>query len=118
MKFITIAAAMAFLLSGATGYAQQQLPGSAAAHQYIGDPLNQEPTYDQLRRNPGLATRDRGPKASFTSAMELYAEISATNPNFKKVYALLTHFANDGYQWWQVAELGFDSLMVRNRLSG
>src|SRR5215475_4580807 len=57
-------------------------------------------------------------QASFKSAMELYAEISATNPNFKKVYASLTEFANDGYQWWQVAELGFDSFMVRNRLSG
>ncbi len=61
MKVIIIAAPIAFLLSGATGYAQQQLPGSSAAHQYVGDPLNQEPTYDQLRRNPGLATRDRGP---------------------------------------------------------
>ena len=57
-------------------------------------------------------------QASFKSAMELYAEISATNPNFKKIYASLTDFANDGYQWWQVAELGFDSFMVRNRLSG
>src|SRR6478672_4119338 len=50
--------------------------------------------------------------ASFKSAMEIYAEISATNPNFKKVYASLTDFANDGYQWWQVAELGFDAFMV------
>jgi TRAP-type mannitol/chloroaromatic compound transport system substrate-binding protein len=57
-------------------------------------------------------------QASFKSATELYAEISATNPNFKKVYASLTDFANDGYQWWQVAELGFDAFMVRNRLSG
>ena len=57
-------------------------------------------------------------QASFKSAMELYTEISATNPNFKKVYASLTDFANDGYQWWQVAELGFDSFMVRNRLLG
>lgn len=57
-------------------------------------------------------------QASFKSATELYTEISATNPNFKKVYASLTDFANDGYQWWQVAELGFDAFMVRNRLSG
>src|SRR4249920_3903820 len=56
-------------------------------------------------------------QASFKSAMEIYAEISATNPNFKKVYASLTDFANGGYEWWQVAELGFDSFMVRNRLS-
>jgi len=57
-------------------------------------------------------------QASFKSAMELYAEISATNANFKKVYASLTDYANDSYQWWQVAELGFDSFMVRNRLTG
>ena len=57
-------------------------------------------------------------QASFKSAMELYAEISLTNPSFKKVYASLTDFANDGYQWYQVAELGFDSFMVRNGLRG
>jgi len=57
-------------------------------------------------------------QASFKSAMELYAEISATNANFKKVYASLTDFANDSYQWWQVAELGYDGFMVRNRLTG
>ena len=44
--------------------------------------------------------------------MELYAEVSTTNANFKKVYESLTDFANDGYQWWQVAELGYDSFMV------
>ena len=57
-------------------------------------------------------------QASFKSAMEIYAEISATTPNFKQVYASLTDFANGGYQGWQVAELGFDSFMVRNRLLG
>jgi TRAP-type mannitol/chloroaromatic compound transport system substrate-binding protein len=57
-------------------------------------------------------------QASFKAAMELYAEISATNPNFKKVYASMSDFANDSYQWWQVAELGYDSFMVRNRLTG
>jgi TRAP-type mannitol/chloroaromatic compound transport system substrate-binding protein len=57
-------------------------------------------------------------QASFKAAMELYAEISKTNANFKKVYASMSDFANDGYQWWQVAELGFDSFMVRNRLTG
>jgi TRAP-type mannitol/chloroaromatic compound transport system substrate-binding protein len=57
-------------------------------------------------------------QASFKAAMELYAEISNENANFKKVYKSLTDFANDSYQWWQVAELGFDSFMVRNRLTG
>ena len=50
-------------------------------------------------------------QASFKAATELYNEISATNPNFKKVYASMSEFTNDGYQWWQVAELGYDSFM-------
>ena len=57
-------------------------------------------------------------QASYKAAMELYAEISLTNANFKKVYKSLTDFANDGYQWFQVAELGFDVFMARHQLSG
>jgi TRAP-type mannitol/chloroaromatic compound transport system substrate-binding protein len=57
-------------------------------------------------------------QASFKSAIELYDEIAATNPAFKKVYKSLTDFNNEGYQWWQVAELSYDSFMVRNRLTG
>ena len=57
-------------------------------------------------------------QASYKAAMELYGEISNENANFKKVYKSLTDFANDSYQWYQVAEMGFDSFMVRNRLMG
>src|SRR5580700_7556931 len=56
-------------------------------------------------------------QASFKAAMELHAEVSATNPSFKKVYESLTSYANNGYQWFQVAELGFDSFMARHALS-
>jgi TRAP-type mannitol/chloroaromatic compound transport system substrate-binding protein len=49
--------------------------------------------------------------------MELHSEVSATNANFKKVYESLTSFANNGYQWFQVAEIGFDSFMARHALS-
>jgi len=55
-------------------------------------------------------------QASYKAAMDLYNEISATNANFKKVYKSLSDFANDGYQWFQVAELGFDSFMARHEL--
>jgi TRAP-type mannitol/chloroaromatic compound transport system substrate-binding protein len=55
-------------------------------------------------------------QASFKAAMELHAEVSATNANFKKVYESLTSFANNGYQWFQVAEIGFDSFMARHAL--
>ena len=57
-------------------------------------------------------------QASYKAAMELYAEISLTNANFKTVYKSLTDFANDGYQWFQVAELGYDVFMARHQLSG
>ena len=54
-------------------------------------------------------------EASYKAANELYAEISATNPTFKKLLESLTAFRNDSYQWMQVAELGFDSFMMRMR---
>ncbi|MET0866793.1 MAG: TRAP transporter substrate-binding protein [Pseudorhodoplanes sp.] len=53
--------------------------------------------------------------ASYQAANELYQEISATNPEFKKVYDTVVPFRNDQYLWWQVAEYGFDSYMIRAR---
>jgi len=45
---------------------------------------------------------------------ELYAETAATNPNFKKILESMNNFTANGYQWFQVAELGYDSFMARN----
>src|SRR5579859_1048934 len=56
-------------------------------------------------------------EASFKAAMELHREVSASNANFKKVYESLMSFANDGYQWYRVAELTFDSFMTGHTLS-
>jgi TRAP-type mannitol/chloroaromatic compound transport system substrate-binding protein len=42
--------------------------------------------------------------------------LSQTNPHFKKLYDSLTAFRSDSYQWMQVAELGFDSFMMRMRM--
>jgi TRAP-type mannitol/chloroaromatic compound transport system substrate-binding protein len=53
--------------------------------------------------------------ASFKAANEVYAEISAANADFKKVYDSVVAFRNDQYLWWQVAEYGFDSYMIRAR---
>jgi len=53
-------------------------------------------------------------EASFKAAKELHAEISAKNPSFKKVYDSMTDFSNTTYQWFQVAELSYDSFMVRH----
>ena len=53
-------------------------------------------------------------QACLKATKELYAETSATNPNFKKVLDSMNNFTANGYQWWQVAELGYDSFMARN----
>jgi TRAP-type mannitol/chloroaromatic compound transport system substrate-binding protein len=53
--------------------------------------------------------------ASLKAANEVYAETSATNPNFKKMYEAMAAFRNDQYTWWQVAEYGFDSFQIRSR---
>jgi TRAP-type mannitol/chloroaromatic compound transport system substrate-binding protein len=53
--------------------------------------------------------------ACLKAALEVYAAVSATNPTFKKVWDSLLAFRNDQYLWWQVAELTYDSFLVRNR---
>jgi TRAP-type mannitol/chloroaromatic compound transport system substrate-binding protein len=53
--------------------------------------------------------------ASLKAANEVYAETSASNANFKKVYDAFVAFRNDQYFWWQVAEAGFDNFMIRAR---
>ena len=54
-------------------------------------------------------------EASYKAATATYNEVSAKNADFKKVYDSMVAFRGDEYLWWQVAELSFDSFMVRNR---
>jgi TRAP-type mannitol/chloroaromatic compound transport system substrate-binding protein len=56
-------------------------------------------------------------EASFKAAKELHSEVSATNAHFKKAYDSLTAFTNNGYQWFQVAEVGYDNFMARHSQS-
>jgi TRAP-type mannitol/chloroaromatic compound transport system substrate-binding protein len=56
-------------------------------------------------------------EASFKAAKELHSEVAATNADFKKVYESLTTFSNNGYQWFQVAEVGYDNFMARHSQS-
>ena len=53
-------------------------------------------------------------EASFNAAMELHGEIAKENASFKKVNDSLMDFTRSGYQWFQVAELTYDSFMVRH----
>ncbi len=53
--------------------------------------------------------------ACFKASNEIYADISAKNPEFKKMIEAMIAFRNDQYLWWQVAEYGFDTYMIRAR---
>ena len=53
--------------------------------------------------------------ASLRAALDVYAEVSKTNADFKKVWEAMLAFRNDQYLWWQVAELTYDTYLVRNR---
>ena len=54
-------------------------------------------------------------EACYSAAQEVYADHSKNNPMFKKLHESLVAFRNDSFAWQQVAELGFDSFMMRMR---
>jgi TRAP-type mannitol/chloroaromatic compound transport system substrate-binding protein len=57
-------------------------------------------------------------EACYKAANEVYAETSAANADFKKVYDSLLPFRNDQYLWWQVAEYTYDTFLIRARARG
>jgi len=54
-------------------------------------------------------------EACYKAANETYDGLSKSNPHFKKLYDSVVPFRNDSFAWLQVAELGFDSFMMRMR---
>jgi TRAP-type mannitol/chloroaromatic compound transport system substrate-binding protein len=57
-------------------------------------------------------------EASFKAANEVYAETSATNPEFKKVYENLRAFRNEQYLWEQLPDATFDNFMMAQQRAG
>jgi TRAP-type mannitol/chloroaromatic compound transport system substrate-binding protein len=53
--------------------------------------------------------------ACHKAAFELYAEVSATNADFKKMWDSILAFRNEEYLWWQVAEYSYDTYLIRMR---
>ena len=53
---------------------------------------------------------------AFKESMALYAEISAKNPSWKKVYDDYSRFRADSNQWFRFTEARFDSFMQRQKL--
>src|SRR5206468_1880356 len=54
-------------------------------------------------------------ESCYGAANEIYADLAKTNPHFGKMYASLTGFRSESLAWMQVAELSFDSFMMRMR---
>jgi TRAP-type mannitol/chloroaromatic compound transport system substrate-binding protein len=54
-------------------------------------------------------------EACYKAANEVYDGLSKGNPHFKKLYDSLVPYRADSFAWLQVAELGFDSFMMRMR---
>lgn len=48
----------------------------------------------------------------FKAAMEVYADLSAKSPAFKKIYDHQQVFKKDSYLWAQVAEYSYDTFMM------
>jgi TRAP-type mannitol/chloroaromatic compound transport system substrate-binding protein len=57
-------------------------------------------------------------EACLKATNELWGEISAKNPDFKKSIDAMQTYRSDQYLWWQVAEYTFDSFQIRSRTRG
>jgi TRAP-type mannitol/chloroaromatic compound transport system substrate-binding protein len=64
----------------------------------------------QLRAFPQPVLED-----CYKAANEIYADLSKSNPHFKKLYESLVPYRSNSYAWMQVAELGFDTFQMRMR---
>jgi TRAP-type mannitol/chloroaromatic compound transport system substrate-binding protein len=54
--------------------------------------------------------------AAFKESMAIYSELSAKNPNWKKVYEDYANFRRDQNLWFRFAEAGFDDFMQSQKL--
>ncbi|NBT11184.1 MAG: ABC transporter substrate-binding protein [Betaproteobacteria bacterium] len=55
-------------------------------------------------------------ETAFKEAHALYSEVSARNPNFKKIYEDYARFRTDQNLWFRFAEAGFDDFMQAQKL--
>lgn len=53
---------------------------------------------------------------SFKAAMDVYSELSASNPEWKKIYADYSAFRRDANLWFRFSEAAFDSFMQTQKL--
>ncbi|MHB1103558.1 MAG: TRAP transporter substrate-binding protein [Devosia sp.] len=56
--------------------------------------------------------------ACFTASNEVYAEMEASNAQFKKVWDSIKAFRKDHYLWTQIAEYNYDTFMMTQQRAG
>ena len=56
--------------------------------------------------------------ACYAAAKEVYAEINAVNPAFKKIYDSQKAYRDDAYVWAQLSEYNFDTFMMIQQRNG
>jgi TRAP-type mannitol/chloroaromatic compound transport system substrate-binding protein len=76
---------------------------------------------DALKRLVGAGTKLRPmPRpvmdAAFKASQDVYAELNAKNPNWKKVFEDWSRFRNDQVLWFRVTEREFDNFMAGQKL--
>ena len=76
---------------------------TAALHSIKGDPRMKFAILKELTQS------------SLGELNEIYADLSKSNPHFGKMYSSLSAYRNESLAWMQVAELSFDSFMMRMR---
>jgi TRAP-type mannitol/chloroaromatic compound transport system substrate-binding protein len=95
---------------------------AAASHAHV----DMQAKYDgrnpaALRQLVAAGTKlQRFPKdvldSAYKESMALYSELSAKNPNWKKVYTDYANFRRDQNLWFRFAEAGFDNYMQAQKL--
>ncbi|MDZ7823035.1 MAG: TRAP transporter substrate-binding protein [Ahrensia sp.] len=57
-------------------------------------------------------------EACFNAASETYAEIAATNADFKEVHDSYMGYRKEGYLWFQLSEYNFDTFLMLQQRAG
>jgi TRAP-type mannitol/chloroaromatic compound transport system substrate-binding protein len=53
---------------------------------------------------------------AFKASQDIYSELSASNPAWRKIYADLAAYRRDAHLWFRFSEAGFDDFMQQQRL--
>jgi TRAP-type mannitol/chloroaromatic compound transport system substrate-binding protein len=95
---------------------------AAASHVHVDmqaryDALNPQALRKLIAEGTRVAALPRDVlQASFKAAHEVYAEVSAKNQNWNKMWADYSRFRGEQYQWFNYAERSYDNFMFSQKL--